>query len=124
MSFERRTGGVQHHRFEGPLLHEVLCSAGPGSDPGRREDRMRFLIAVTGADGHHAPLSWAEIDPDLGQARVLLATRIDGTPLDARGPQPVLPQDRCGARHISGITAIRVDGGYGGGPAAGGDQGV
>ncbi|WP_018559110.1 hypothetical protein [Streptomyces sp. BoleA5] len=24
VSFEHRTGGVQHHRFEGPLLHEVL----------------------------------------------------------------------------------------------------
>lgn len=85
---------------------------------------MRFLIAVTGADGHRALLSWAEIDPDFGQARVLLATRIDGTPLDARGPQLVLPQDRCGARHISGITAVRVDGGYGGRPAAEGDEGV
>lgn len=124
VSFECRTSGVQHHRFEGPLLHEVLCSAGPGFDPGRRKDRLRFLIAVTGADGHHALLSWAEIDPDFGHAPVLLATRIDGTPLDACGPQLVLPQDRCGARHISGITAIRVDGGYGGGPAAGGDQGV
>ncbi|MFF7210981.1 molybdopterin-dependent oxidoreductase [Streptomyces sp. NPDC008238] len=119
VSFECQTSGVQHHRFEGPLLHEVLCSAGPGFDPGRRKDRLRFLIAVTGADGHHALLSWAEIDPDFGQARVLLATRVDGTPLDVQGPQLVLPQDRCGARHISGITGIRVDGGYGGGERRG-----
>lgn len=28
------------------------------------------------------------------------------------GPQLVLPQDRCGARHISAVTAIRVDGSY------------
>ncbi|WP_267912797.1 hypothetical protein [Streptomyces adelaidensis] len=25
----------------------------------------------------------------------------------------MLPRDRCGARHIGGITAIRVAGGYG-----------
>ncbi|WUB69759.1 molybdopterin-dependent oxidoreductase [Streptomyces sp. NBC_00576] len=112
VSFECVTSGVQHHGFEGPLLYDVLSAAGPAFDPARRKDRLRFLIAVTGADGHHALLSWAEIDPDFAGAPVLLATGIDDTPLDHAGPQLVLPQDRCGARHISGISAIRVGGGY------------
>ncbi|MEU1802841.1 molybdopterin-dependent oxidoreductase [Streptomyces sp. NPDC019937] len=112
VSFECATSGIRHHRFTGPLLHDVLAAAGPGFDPARRKDRLRFLIAVSGTDGHHALLSWGEIDPDFGRAPVLLAVRIDDTPLDRAGPQLVLPQDRCGARHISGITAIRVDGGY------------
>ncbi|MCG7209292.1 hypothetical protein [Streptomyces arenae] len=43
---------------------------------------------------------------------VLLGVSIDGTPLDRAGPQLVLPQDRCGARHISGIREIRLDGGW------------
>ncbi|MFJ8282447.1 molybdopterin-dependent oxidoreductase [Streptomyces griseoviridis] len=111
-TFECATSGRRRHRFSGPLLHDVLTDAGPGFDPERRKDRLRFLIAVTGTDGHHALLSWAEIDPDFAHAPVLLATRIDDTPLDGAGPQLVLPQDRCGARYISGITAIRVDGGY------------
>ncbi|MDF6042531.1 molybdopterin-dependent oxidoreductase [Streptomyces sp. JH14] len=112
VSFECATSGVQHHGFTGPLLHDVLSAAGPAFDPARRKDRLRFLIAVTGADGHHALLSWAEIDPDFGRAAVLLAVSIDDNPLDRAGPQLVLPQDRCGARHISGINAVRVDGGY------------
>ena len=112
VSFECATSGVRHHRFTGPLLHDVLSAAGPLFDPARRKDRLRFLIAVSGADGHHALLSWAEIDPDFGRAPVLLAVGIDDTSLDRAGPQLVLPQDRCGARHISGITTIRVDGGY------------
>ncbi|MFF3935556.1 molybdopterin-dependent oxidoreductase [Streptomyces phaeofaciens] len=112
VSFECATSGTRRHRFTGPLLHDVLADAGPGFDPARRKDRLRFLIAVTGADGHHALLSWAEVDPDFGRAPVLLAVSVDGTPLDLAGPQLVLPQDRCGARHISGIDAIRVDGGY------------
>ncbi|NUV58235.1 molybdopterin-dependent oxidoreductase [Streptomyces sp. CAI-85] len=112
VAFECATSGVQHHRFTGPLLHDVLVDAGPVFDSARRKDRLRFLIAVRGADGHHALLSWAEIDPDFGQAPVLLAVTIDGTPLDRAGPQLVLPQDRCGARHISAIDTIRVDGGY------------
>jgi len=114
VSFECATSGTRRHRFTGPLLHDVLADAGPGFDPARRKDRLRFLIAVTGADGHHALLSWAEVDPDFGRAPVLLAVSIDDTPLDLAGPQLVLPQDRCGARHISGIDAIRVDGGYSG----------
>ncbi|MEV6833741.1 molybdopterin-dependent oxidoreductase [Streptomyces sp. NPDC051133] len=117
VSFECATSGVQHHRFAGPRLYDVLADAGPGFDPARRKDRLRFLIAVTGTDGHHTLLSWAEIDPDFADAPVLLGVSIDGTPLDGAGPQLVLPQDRCGARHISGITAIRVDGEYRFGPA-------
>ncbi|WP_435836558.1 molybdopterin-dependent oxidoreductase [Streptomyces asoensis] len=112
VSFECATSGVRHHRFTGPLLHEVLADAGPVFDPARRKDRLRFLIAVSGADGHHALLSWAEIDPDFGRAPVLLAVTMDDTPLDRSGPMLVVPQDRCGARHVSGIGTIRVDGGY------------
>ncbi|MEU6814325.1 molybdopterin-dependent oxidoreductase [Streptomyces sp. NPDC046860] len=112
VSFECATSGTQRHRFSGPRLYHVLRDAGPEFDPVRRKDRLRFLISVTGADGHRAVLSWAEIDPDFADAPVLLAVAMDGAPLDAAGPQLVLPQDRCGGRHISGITAIRVDGRY------------
>nr|WP_307167751.1 molybdopterin-dependent oxidoreductase [Streptomyces rishiriensis] len=112
VTFECATSGVRHHRFTGPLLYEVLADAGPGFDPVRRKDRLRFLIAVSGADGRHALLSWAEIDPDFGQAPVLLAVTLDGAPLDRAGPQLVLPRERCGARHTSGVSVIRVDGGY------------
>ncbi|MBY8878739.1 molybdopterin-dependent oxidoreductase [Actinacidiphila acidipaludis] len=112
VAFECATSGVQQHTFTGPLLHDVLSDAGPGFDPGRRKDRLRFLIAVRGVDGHRAVLSWAEIDPDFGRAPVLLAVTLDGNRLDRAGPQLVLPQDRCGARYVSGIQAIRVDGRY------------
>ncbi|MGW0856323.1 molybdopterin-dependent oxidoreductase [Streptomyces sp. NPDC002690] len=112
VSFECATSGLRHHGFEGPLLHDVLHDACPGFDPVRRKDRLRFLIAVTGADGHRTLLTWAEIDPDFACAPVLLAVSIDGVPLHRTGPQLVLPQDRCGGRHISGIRSIRVDGHY------------
>ncbi|MEV5283441.1 molybdopterin-dependent oxidoreductase [Streptomyces sp. NPDC006692] len=112
VAFECATSGVQRHTFTGPLLHDVLTDAGPAFDSARRKDRLRFLIAVHGTDGHHTLLSWAEIDPDFGRAPVLLAVTLDDTSLDRAGPQLVLPQDRCGARYISAVDAIRVDGGY------------
>ncbi|ANH90510.1 MULTISPECIES: molybdopterin-dependent oxidoreductase [unclassified Streptomyces] len=118
VSFDCATSGVRRHRFAGPRLYDVLADAGPGFDPARRKDRLRFLIDVAGADGHRTLLSWAEIDPDFGAAPVLLAVALDDVPLDGDGPQLVLPQDRCGARYVSGIRAIRVDGGYGAGAVA------
>ncbi|MGW2277025.1 molybdopterin-dependent oxidoreductase [Streptomyces sp. NPDC001770] len=112
VSFECATSGVRHHAFEGPLLHDVLRDARPVFDPVRRKDRLRFLITVTGSDGHRTLLTWAEIDPDFARAPVLLAVRIDGASLNRSGPQLVLPQDRCGGRHVSGIRVIRVEGHY------------
>ncbi|MGO4755337.1 hypothetical protein AB4212_43205, partial [Streptomyces sp. 2MCAF27] len=112
VAFECATSGGRHHHFTGPLLHDVLTDAGPVFDAARRKDRLRFLIAVRGTDCHRALLSWAEIDPDFGRAPVLLAVTLDDTPLDRAGPQLVLPQDRCGARYISGVDTIREDGGY------------
>ncbi|KUL38677.1 molybdopterin-dependent oxidoreductase [Streptomyces sp. NRRL F-4489] len=106
--FDCATNGPQHHTFDGPLLRDVLDEAGPAFDVRRRKDRSRFLLTVSGGDGHHAVLSWAEIDADFGDAPILLATAMDGRPLDTAGSQLVVPSDRCGARYISAITGIWV----------------
>ncbi|MFF3643262.1 molybdopterin-dependent oxidoreductase [Streptomyces sp. NPDC002564] len=108
VTFECATSGSRRHTFRGPLLREVVVTAGPGFDAARRKDRSRFLLEVTGEDGHATVLSWAEIDEDFGNAPVLLATELDGLELDSLGSQLVVPTDHCGARYISGITRIRL----------------
>ncbi|GHA87372.1 molybdopterin-dependent oxidoreductase [Streptomyces termitum] len=104
--FDCATAGPQRHTFTGPLLREVVAAARPRFDPARRKERSRFLLAVSGGDGHHAVLSWAEVDADFGDAPVLLATRVDGRDLDAVGAHLVVPSDRCGARYVSAVTGI------------------
>ncbi|MFF1924071.1 molybdopterin-dependent oxidoreductase [Streptomyces sp. NPDC058221] len=106
--FDCATNGPQRHSFEGPLLREVVLDAHPVFDARRRKDRSRYLLAVTGGDGHHAVLSWAEVDADFGNVPVLLATRMDGQDLDTAGSQLVVPADRCGARYISAIARVWV----------------
>ncbi|MFC9589143.1 molybdopterin-dependent oxidoreductase [Streptomyces sp. NPDC056944] len=106
--FDCATNGPQHHTFEGPLLRDVVAAARPGFDPARRKERSRFLLTVNGDDGHHALLSWAEIDSDFGAAPVLLATRMDERWLDTPGTQLVVPSDRCGARYVSAVTGIWI----------------
>ncbi|MEU9852384.1 molybdopterin-dependent oxidoreductase [Streptomyces sp. NPDC047974] len=106
--FDCATAGPQHHTFGGPLLREVVAAVRPRFDPARRKERSRFLLAVSGGDGHHAVLSWAEIDADFGNAPVLLATRMDDRDLDEAGTQLVVPSDRCGARYVSAVTGIWI----------------
>ncbi|MFG2876270.1 molybdopterin-dependent oxidoreductase [Streptomyces sp. NPDC048337] len=106
VTFDCATNGPQHHVFEGPLLREVVSDAGPVFDVRRRKDRSRFLLAISGGDGHHSVLSWAELDADFGNSPVLLATRLDGVDLDEAGSQLVVPADRCGARYVSAVTHV------------------
>ncbi|MFG2502890.1 molybdopterin-dependent oxidoreductase [Streptomyces sp. NPDC048441] len=106
--YDCATNGPQHHTFSGPLLRDVVDDAGPSFDSRRRKDRSRFLLAVSGGDGHHTVLSWAEIDADFGGTPILLATRLDGQELDEVGSQLVVPSDRCGARCISAIRSIWI----------------
>jgi hypothetical protein len=108
VTFACATSGIQRHRFSGPLLHDVVLAAAPGFERRRRKDRAAFLLSVTGADGHHAVLSWGELDPDFADQPVLLATSADGQSLDLCGPQLVVPQDRCGGRYVSGVTRIHL----------------
>lgn len=108
VSFDCLTSGQQRHGFEGPRLWDVLRVVRPQVDFASRRQRLRHLLTVTGADGHLAVVSWAEVDPDFGGQQILLATSIDGEPLDASGSQLVIPADACGARYVSGITAVWV----------------
>lgn len=106
--FHCASSGPRRHTFRGPLLREVLEGVGLSLGAAGRRGRSRYLLEVTGADGHATVLSWAEIDEDFGNAPVLLATALDGCELDEHGSQLVVPTDRCGARYISGITRIRL----------------
>jgi DMSO/TMAO reductase YedYZ molybdopterin-dependent catalytic subunit len=100
--------GPQGHTFAGPLLRDVVADAGPAFGTAGRKARARFVLAVSGGDGHHAVLSWAEIDADFGDVPMLLATDMDGRGLETEGAQLVVPSDYCGARYISAVTAVRV----------------
>ncbi|MGW2397415.1 hypothetical protein ACWCYY_12770 [Kitasatospora sp. NPDC001664] len=82
-TFDCLGSGKQRHGFEGHRLWDVIRTAEPRVDLVGRKQRLRLLLTVTGADGHLAALSWAEIDPDFGGQQILLATSIDGTPWTA-----------------------------------------
>ncbi len=110
VTFLCRKSGLRRHRFAGPLLLDVATAARPAFAPGKRKDRLRFLLSLRGADGHRTVLSWGEIDPEFGDVPVLIGVVKDGERLDAQGPHLVVPGDRCGARNVSGLTDLHVYG--------------
>ncbi|HZE67272.1 MAG TPA: molybdopterin-dependent oxidoreductase [Sporichthyaceae bacterium] len=94
-----------NHTFKGALLYDVLNGAGPAVDPKAKGDLQRFVITVVGADGYAAALAWGEIDPNLENKMVLLATVADGKSLTR--PELVVPFDTKGGRYINDV--VRVD---------------
>jgi DMSO/TMAO reductase YedYZ molybdopterin-dependent catalytic subunit len=100
--------GLRRHTFTGPLLVDLALAAGPRFDPLVTKDRLRFLLAVTGADGHTTVLSWGEIDAHYGHNDVMIAASMDGRSLEADGPHLAVPGDLAGGRYVSRITRIWV----------------
>ncbi|MDX6744025.1 hypothetical protein [Actinocorallia sp. A-T 12471] len=100
--------GERPHTFSGPLLRDVVAAADPEHAYGDRLNRLRYLVSVEASDGHRVVLSWGELDPDFGAVPVLLALVRDGVALDDEGPQLAVPGDRCGARSLSGLTALTL----------------
>jgi hypothetical protein len=107
-AFGCRRVGAQRHLFQAVPLLEVAIAAGPRFDPDLAKDRLRYLLAVTGRDGHRAVFSWGEIDPRYGAGEALLATSMDGVPLDEDGPHLVVPRDVAGGRCVSRVASIWV----------------
>lgn len=98
--------GTQYHVFRGVLLSDVLATAGPIFDPSVKNDKLRFVIEVTGSDNYAAVVSWGEIDPDFAGVPVLLAFQQDGAALAL--PRLVVPGDQAGGRYVSDVVSVTV----------------
>lgn len=87
------------------LLHTAAALEADG-DSGANVQAM-YLVA-TGADGYQALVSLAEMSPELGNRRVLIAYLLDGQPL-ARGlARLVVEGDGKAGRSVSALEAIEV----------------
>lgn len=102
--------GVEMHDFTGVSLYDLVKSAGPQTDPNRKNDLIRFYVRITASDGYTALLSWGELDP-ANEGKDVLVAYMDGGQLlgDGQGmARLVVPGDSHGARYVSSITEITV----------------
>jgi hypothetical protein len=100
------------HIFEGVLLGDVLAKVGAPSGNAIRGAELADVVIIEARDGYKVALDLAGTDPVMRvDNRVILADRMDGSPLDAKaGPvQLVVEGDLRPARAVRMVSAIRLE---------------
>lgn len=97
--------------WAGVALSDVLARYGVVHGEALRGKALTGTVRVRARDGYVVVFSLGELDPALGDTRVLLVNRRNGQPLDAKlGPwRLVVPDDRRPARWVRNVSAIDVD---------------
>ncbi len=111
VSVTYESGGTpEDHDFTGVRLFDVLEHVGLAVDPEARNPLLTHYLVITANDGYQVVLSGGEIDPNFGNAPILLAWEQDGAPLTGQdGPlRLVVPGDLRGGRYVHGIVSIDV----------------
>lgn len=104
--------GEERHTFTGVRLFALLDRVGVTAAPDERNPLLHRYLIVTANDGYQVLLSGGELDPNFGDAPILLAWQQDGRRLTGEdGPlRLVVPGDIHGGRYVHGIVQIEVDG--------------
>ena len=106
----------ERHRYEGPLLIEVLAKAGAPTGKALHGPAMADVVLVEARDGYAVALGLAETDPATRPNRMILADRRDGAALPAdEGPYRLVIEGDLrparSARMVSRIVVRRLEGG-------------
>jgi DMSO/TMAO reductase YedYZ molybdopterin-dependent catalytic subunit len=96
--------------YEGVLLYDILRKAGVPFGKDMTGKPMASYILATARDGYQVVFAIPEIDPAFAGARVLIADKRDGGPLQPvqRPLQMIAPQDKLHARSVYSLTKIEV----------------
>jgi DMSO/TMAO reductase YedYZ molybdopterin-dependent catalytic subunit len=99
--------GERKAALSGPLLWDVLTKAG-AIDTSKPRETTREIITVAGSDNYAAALAVGEISPEFEGKEVILATGMDGKPLDPGHLHVVVPLDKRGGRSVRDVVKIEV----------------
>jgi hypothetical protein len=96
--------------YEGVLLSDLLRAAGVTLGKELRGPLLATYVLAEAKDGYRVIYSIGEVDPDIGNALILVANKKNGEPLSgSEGPYRfVLPQDKRGARWIRQVTRVSL----------------
>lgn len=103
-------GTPEEHTFTGVRLFAALAQVGFDIDPEARNPLLTMYVVITANDGYQVVLSGGELDPNFGDAPILLAWEQDGAALEGEnGPlRLVVPGDLRGGRYVHGVVSIDV----------------
>lgn len=95
---------------EGTPLSVLLRTVGALPEEPLRGQQLANYVLVTARDGYRAVYSLAELEPTLGNRKVLLVDRCEGKPLsEEEGPlRLVAPEESRPARWVRQVQSITV----------------
>ena len=96
--------------FRGPALDAIMAMVGAPRGRDLRGPSLRLVVLAEARDGYAVVYSLAEISPDLGARRAIVAVEQDGKPLDDKdGPiRIVLEGEKRPARWIRQLERVRL----------------
>jgi DMSO/TMAO reductase YedYZ molybdopterin-dependent catalytic subunit len=96
--------------FEGVALAELIKRAKPRLTEKCCGNAANTCVVVRAADNYRVVFSFAEIDPEFTERKVVLADRRDGKPLsESQGPlRLVVPDEKVHARWVRQVRALEI----------------
>ena len=96
--------------YEGVLLRDVLQKAGVPSGGKLRGKALTTYVIAAARDGYQVVFTPGELDPQFGNASILVADTRNGQPLpEKQGPlRIVCPNDKEGARSVRMLESLHV----------------
>ncbi len=107
-------GGGSHPAIRGEYagvpLRALLTLAGAPEGPAVRGDALRIYVLAQATDGYRAIFTLAELDPGFTDARVIVADRRDGAPLDEhQGPLRIIaPGEKRPGRWVRNLARLSI----------------
>jgi len=97
-------------KYEGVLLYDILKQAGAPLDKQLTGKALATYLLAEARDGYQVVYALADLDPNFGANKILVADTVNGKPLfDYQGPfRLVVPGDKKGARSIRMLEKISV----------------
>ncbi|MGE0279688.1 MAG: hypothetical protein AB7P20_03615 [Rhizobiaceae bacterium] len=105
VTFQTSKGPSSGH-YKGVLFWEVL-KANKALDGLQRNGELQKTFLVTAKDDYKIAFSVGEIHPEFGNTPLMIATEVDGKPIEG-GPRIVVPGDKRGARAVQEIVKIEI----------------
>jgi molybdate transport system substrate-binding protein len=110
VALHTNAGTQGRYSYTGALLNTVIQKAIPVINPGFKNDALRQFVTVGATDGYQVTIGMAEILPQFGNQKVLLAYAKNGKALDSDegAIRLIVPGDALAGRWVSNVNSIVV----------------
>jgi hypothetical protein len=96
--------------YEGPLLADVLSTAGVTFGPDLKGPKLAKYLIITGADKFRVVFALPELDSSFTDRIIILADKRDGAPLSsAEGPlRNIIPDEKRISRSVKQVVTLTI----------------